>query len=62
MIYYTQQARDAAMLEIENLVKKIATVKGSELSYLESSATIKYLNLLHDQIEKEFREAAKRGE
>ena len=53
MMYYTKEARESAMSNINELMSKIATVSGDQLSYTDAAAAIRYLGMLKDEIEKE---------
>lgn len=58
MLFYSQKARESALKEIERLtikVAKVATIKGSELSFLDAHGINKFLGLLRDQIAKEIK-------
>ena len=56
MLYYSYEARKSAIEEIKHCIEQVSKVSGKELSYLDASATIKYLNMLINEIEKEGKE------
>lgn len=53
MMYYTTEARKSAVKRIDDLMSKIASVSGDQLSYTDSTDAIRYLGMLKDEIEKE---------
>ena len=57
MMYYSSEARKSAVESIKHCIEKVSTIPGNVLSFNDSSMTIKYLNVLIDQIEKEGRKA-----
>ena len=59
MMYYSDKARMSAIENIRDCIKKISTIKGSELSYTDASKTNRFLSMLIDEIVKESREHGK---
>lgn len=53
MLYYSDSARKSAIESIKDCIQKIATIPGNYISYQDAKNTVKYLNLLIDEIEKE---------
>lgn len=53
MIYYSSEAREAALESLHQLTSKIGSIPGDVLSYNDASATIRYLGMLADLIEAE---------
>ena len=53
MMYYSHEARESAIKDIRSIIKTLGEVKSGELDYLTYRGTIKYLNDLIEQIEKE---------
>ena len=53
MMYYSKEARESAIKDIRSIINKLGEVKNGELDYLTYRGTVKYLNDLIDQIEKE---------
>ena len=53
MLYYTTEARRSAINSIRDLQNKIGKIGGDQLSYLDASAAIGYLDLLLHEIIKE---------
>lgn len=62
MLYYTYEARKSATEAIKHCIESVSRVSGKELSYFEASATIKYLNMLIDVIEKEGKQKKSRSD
>ena len=56
MLYYSDKARTDAIASIKDCIQKIDTIPGNYISYHDAKTTVKYLNLLIDEIEKESRE------
>lgn len=59
MMYYSDEARMSAIESISDCIKKISTIKGSELSYTDASTANRFLSMLIDEIMKESREQGK---
>ena len=59
MLYYSDEARISAIESIRDCMKKISTIKGSELSYTDASKTNRFLSMLIDEIMKESKEQGK---
>lgn len=53
MMYYSKEARESAIKDIRSIIKTLGEVKSGELDYLTYRGTVKYLNDLIEQIEKE---------
>lgn len=53
MMYCSHEARESAIKDIRSIIKTLGEVKSEELDYLTYRGTIKYLNDLIEQIEKE---------
>ena len=53
MMYYSKEARESAIADIRSIISKLGEVKNGELDYLTYRGTVKYLNDLIEQIEKE---------
>lgn len=56
MMYYSDEARLSAIENIRDCIKKISTIKGSELSYTDACKTNRFLSMLIDEIVKESKE------
>jgi hypothetical protein len=52
-MYYSHEAGESAIKDIRSIIKTLGEVKSGELDYLTYRGTIKYLNDLIEQIEKE---------
>lgn len=61
MMYYSNEARMSAINAIQDCIEKIASVKGSELSYQDASKTNRFLSMLIDEIKKESKEQTQRS-
>lgn len=61
MMYYSDEARMSAINAIQDCMEKIASVKGSELSYQDASKTNRFLSMLIDEIKKESKEQTQRS-
>lgn len=53
MLYYTHEARKSAIESIKNCIEKVASIKGSELSFDDAAQTTRFLSMLVDAIEDE---------
>lgn len=53
MLYYTHEARKSAIKSIKNCIEKVASIKGSELSFDDAAQTTRFLSMLVDAIENE---------
>ena len=53
MLYYSHKARNSAINAINDCIQKISKIKGTELSYLDATQTIRFLSILKDEIVRE---------
>ena len=60
MMYYSDEARMSAIESIRDCIEKIGRIKGSELSYQDSSKTSAFLSVLIGEIMKESRQQNKK--
>lgn len=55
MLYYSKEASESAIKDIQKCIAAISTVSGKELDYGIACSISKYLILLKEQVERELK-------